>query len=40
MKKHALHEKKEFANVRELVEWSGTEYADRIAYSYKSLPRI
>ena len=38
MKKHALHEKKEFANVRELVEWAAVEYKDRIAYSYKPNP--
>ncbi len=38
MKKGALHEKREFANVRELVEWSAKEYAGRTAYSYKPNP--
>ena len=31
----ALHEKKEFANVRDLVEWAGAHYAEKPAYSYR-----
>lgn len=39
MKNHILHEKKDFADARELIEWAGDEYADRYAYSYKPDPR-
>lgn len=35
MSKDLLHEKKEFSNVRELVEWAGEEYGEKTAYSYK-----
>ncbi|MBR6675736.1 MAG: AMP-binding protein [Clostridia bacterium] len=35
MKKYALREAKEFTNVRELCEWAGAEYRDRIAYSFR-----
>lgn len=35
MKNMALHEKKEFTNVRELVEWAGAHYDQKIAYSYR-----
>ena len=35
MKKDMLHEKREFTNVRHLVEWAGETYGDRIAYSYR-----
>ena len=35
MKKHQLHEKLHFTNIRELVEWAGEQYADRVAYSFR-----
>ncbi len=35
MKKHQLHEKLEFTNMRELVEFAGETYADKIAYSFR-----
>lgn len=40
MKKNmALHEKKEFTNIRELVEWAGAHHNSKIAYSYRENPR-
>lgn len=39
MKKEILHEKHEYANVRELVEWAAEQYGDNIAYSYRPTPR-
>ncbi len=30
MKSEILHKKRDFANVRELIEWAGEEYSDRI----------
>ncbi len=38
-KKHLLHEKRDFENVRELIEWAGDFYADRNAFSYRKNPR-
>ncbi|MBE6649745.1 MAG: hypothetical protein E7613_00390 [Ruminococcaceae bacterium] len=38
MKKQILHEKKEFANIRELVEWAGEEHGDKCAYSFRRSP--
>ena len=38
MKKHQLHEKNEFANVRELVEWASRQYRDKTAFSFRSNP--
>ena len=35
MKNHILHEKREFTNVRDLVEWAGDFYGDKYAYSYR-----
>ncbi|MBQ7332738.1 MAG: AMP-binding protein [Clostridia bacterium] len=37
-KKHALHEKREFENVRALIEWAGDAYADRTAFSFRVNP--
>lgn len=37
-KKHVLHEKREFENVRALIEWAGDFYADRTAYSFRENP--
>ena len=37
-KKHALHEKREFENVRALIEWVGDFYAERTAYSFRTNP--
>ena len=34
MKKYILHEKMEFTNVRELVEWAAETYGDKTAYSF------
>ncbi|MBQ8345312.1 MAG: AMP-binding protein [Clostridia bacterium] len=36
--KTVLHEKREFTHFRELVEWAGSEYADRCAYSFRRSP--
>ena len=38
MKTEILHEKKEFANVRELIEWAAQTYRDQYAYSYRIKP--
>ncbi len=38
MKKDVLHEMRDFSDMRELIEWAGEEYSDRIAYSYKNKP--
>ena len=35
MKNHILHEKHEFKNMRELIEWAALEYAGKNAYSYR-----
>ena len=35
MKKHQLHEKLHFTNIRELVEWAGEKHSDKIAYSFR-----
>ncbi len=39
MKNMKLHEKREFATVRELIEWAGAHHNDKIAYSYRETPR-
>ena len=38
MKKEKLHEKVVFKNMRELVEWIGNTYGEKIAYSYRKDP--
>ncbi len=38
MKNQLLHERHDFNNIRELVEWAGDAYAENIAYSYKNSP--
>ena len=38
MKRDAMREKKEFTNVRHLIEWAGEEYGERLAYSYREHP--
>ena len=38
MKNEILHEKKEFANIRELIEWASATYRDQYAYSYRIKP--
>ena len=38
MNKYQLHEKLNFTNMRELVEYAGETYADRIAYSFRRTP--
>ncbi len=38
MKNMKLHEKVEFANVRELVEWAAEQYGEKNAYSYREDP--
>ena len=35
MNNDMLHEKREFNNFRELIEWAGNEYKDKNAYSFK-----
>lgn len=39
MNKHAIREKKEFTNIRHLVEWSANEYGNKIAFSYRADPQ-
>ncbi|MBQ9760772.1 MAG: AMP-binding protein [Clostridia bacterium] len=39
MKNMALHEKREFTTVRELIEWAGAHHNERIAYSYRETAR-
>ncbi len=36
--KHAIHEKIEFTNVRQLVEWAAETYGERYAYSFRRDP--
>ncbi len=36
--KHAVREKVEFTNVRELVEWAGETHGEKIAYSFRKNP--
>jgi len=38
MKSELLHEKRQFENVRSLVEWAGDEWSERYAYSYRNSP--
>ena len=38
MKNEVLHEKKEFEDVRALIEWAGEAYRDRCAYSFRQRP--
>ncbi|MBR3895391.1 MAG: AMP-binding protein [Clostridia bacterium] len=38
MKNEILHEKTEFANVRELVEWAAETYGEKNAYSFRRNP--
>jgi long-subunit acyl-CoA synthetase (AMP-forming) len=38
MKKHILHEKQEFKNMRDLVERAAEMYGEKIAYSFKVNP--
>ena len=35
MKNHVLHEKREFVNVRELVEWSAEFYGEKTIFSFR-----
>ena len=35
MNKYQIHEKLNFTNMRELVEWAGETYADKYAYSFR-----
>ncbi len=39
MKKHQLHEQRDFENVRHLIEWTGDNYSEKNAYSYRPDPR-
>ncbi len=39
VKKHQIHERHEFTNMRELIEWAGEQYADRYAYSFRRTPK-
>ena len=38
MKNELLHEKRDFVNMRNLVEWAGDEWSERYAYSYRNSP--
>ena len=38
MKKDAIHEKIEFTNVRELIEWAAETYGEKYAYSFRRDP--
>ena len=35
MKKHMIHEKREWANIREIVEYASTNYGEKTAFSYR-----
>lgn len=35
MKEHMLHEKHDFKDMRELIEWAAVEHSEKSAYSYK-----
>ncbi len=39
MKKTQIHERLEFTNVREVVEWAADTHGDKNAYSYRPTPR-
>ncbi len=39
MKNELLHERRDFANVRELVEWSAEEYGESRAFSFRPTPK-
>ena len=38
MKNEMLHERRDFANVRELIEWAGDTYGEAPAFSFKPAP--
>ncbi len=38
MNKHVLHEKKEFTNVRELLEWAAVHHGENTAFSFRRSP--
>lgn len=38
-KKEILHERRDFENVRALIEWAGDEYAERTLFSYRETIR-
>ncbi len=38
MRREKLHEKREFASVRELVEWAAETYGEKTAFSYRTNP--
>lgn len=38
MKKKILHNGVDFKDIRELIEWAGDEYNEKIAYSYRKKP--
>lgn len=39
MKNEILHKRRDFTTVKELIEWAGNEYSDKIAYSFRQRPR-
>ncbi|MBR6577923.1 MAG: AMP-binding protein [Clostridia bacterium] len=39
MNKYQIHEKLNFTNMRELVEFAGEKYADKFAYSFRRTPK-
>ena len=39
MRNERLHEKREFENVRALVEFAAEQYGEKIAYSFRPTPR-
>ena len=38
MNKHMLHEKHDFIDMRELIEWAAKEHSGKFAYSYRPAP--
>ena len=36
MKSHLIHQKREFADVRQLMEWAGDTHGEKIAFSYRN----
>ena len=38
MKNHILHERKDFTDIRQLIEWAGNEHGEKCAYSFRQKP--
>lgn len=38
MKQDIIHQRRDFATVRDLIEWAGSAYSERVAYSFRQKP--